>query len=52
MRQKILAHLTELMEEEKVGGGYERQALARALQGRGDPAGPLRDLRGDRRREK
>ena len=44
MRQELLAHLTGLVEEEKARGGDERQALARALQRFGDPAGLSRDL--------
>jgi hypothetical protein len=44
MRQELLAHLTGLVEEEKAQGGDERQALVRALQRFGDPAGLLRDL--------
>jgi hypothetical protein len=44
MRQELLAHLTELMEEEKARGSDERQALARALQRFGDPADLSRDL--------
>jgi hypothetical protein len=44
MRQELLAHLTALVEEEKARGGDEGQALARALQRFGDPAGLSRDL--------
>jgi hypothetical protein len=44
MRQELLAHLTGLVEEEKARGGDERQALARALQRFGDPAGLSQDL--------
>jgi hypothetical protein len=44
MRQELLAHLTGLVEEEQARGGDERQALARALQRFGDPAGLSRDL--------
>src|SRR5215831_15487238 len=44
MRQELLAHLTGLVEEEKARGGDEREALARALQRFGDPAGLSRDL--------
>jgi hypothetical protein len=44
MRQELLAHLTNLVEEEKVRGGDEQEALARALQRFGDPAGLSRDL--------
>ena len=44
MRQELLAHLTNLVEEEKARGGDEQEALARALQRFGDPAGLSRDL--------
>ena len=44
MRQELLAHLTGLVEEEKARGGDEQEALARALQRFGDPAGLSRDL--------
>jgi hypothetical protein len=44
MRQELLAHLTNLVEEEKARGGDEREALARALQRFGDPAGLSREL--------
>jgi hypothetical protein len=44
MRQELLAHLTGLLEEEKALGGDEQEALARALQRFGDPAGLSRDL--------
>ena len=44
MRQELLAHLTGLVEEEKGRGGDEQEALARALQRFGDPAGLSRDL--------
>jgi hypothetical protein len=44
MRQELLAHLTNLVEEEKARGGDEREALARALRRFGDPAGLSRDL--------
>jgi hypothetical protein len=44
MRQELLAQLTGLVEEEKARGGDEQEALARALQRFGDPAGLSRDL--------
>jgi hypothetical protein len=44
MRQELLAHLSGLVEEEKARGGDEQEALARALQRFGDPAGLSRDL--------
>jgi hypothetical protein len=44
MRQELLAHLTGLVEEEKARGGDEQEALARALQRFGDPAGLSQDL--------
>jgi ATP-dependent Clp protease ATP-binding subunit ClpC len=44
MRQELLAHLTNLVEEEKARGGDEQEALARALQRFGDPADLSRDL--------
>jgi hypothetical protein len=44
MRQELLAHLTGLVEEERARGGDERQALTRALQRFGEPAGLSRDL--------
>ena len=44
MRQELLAHLTGLLEEEKARGGDEQEALTRALQRFGDPAGLSRDL--------
>jgi hypothetical protein len=44
MRQELLAHLTNLVEEEKARGGNEQEALARALQRFGDPAGLAQDL--------
>jgi hypothetical protein len=44
IRQELLAHLTDLVEEEKARGGDEQEALARALRRFGDPAGLSRDL--------
>jgi hypothetical protein len=44
MRQELLAHLTNLVEEEKARGADEREALARALQRFGDPAGLSHEL--------
>jgi hypothetical protein len=44
MRQELLDHLINLVEEEKARGSDEREALARALQRFGDPAGLSRDL--------
>jgi hypothetical protein len=44
MRQELLAHLTGLVEEEKARGGDEQEALSRALQRFGDPAGLSRNL--------
>lgn len=44
MRQELLAHLRGLVEEEKARGVDEGQALARALQRFGDPAGLSLDL--------
>jgi hypothetical protein len=44
MRQELLAHLTNLVDEEKARGGDEQEALARALQRFGDPADLSRDL--------
>lgn len=44
MRQELLAHLTNLVEEEKARGGDDPETLTRALQRFGDPAGLSRDL--------
>jgi hypothetical protein len=44
MRQELLAHLTNLVEEEKARGSDEQEALARALRRFGDPADLSRDL--------
>lgn len=44
MRQELLAHLTNLVEEEKARGADEQEAIARALQRFGDPTELSRDL--------
>lgn len=44
MCQELLAHLINLVEEERARGGDEQEALARALQRFGGPANLSRDL--------